>query len=361
MTTTDRRAGLLAGLGGVVAALALVEVASGFIQGWYTPLFTDIARNLGIHDADVNWFEAAQLMFSALAVPVLAKMGDLWGHKRILLASTAVTAVASFGVAFAPTFATYLVAWALQGAYVVWLPLEVAIIYLAARRVGAPDAPLITRRAAGTLVFALEGSVIVAALGAGAMAGAVALEVVLLVPAVVVTLCLAAIWFFVPATPASAQGRLDWIGVGLLTVSLGVLMLGLTLVRILGPGSAWPWLAIAGAVAVLWPAMPTPTVAGVAASGGLLIGSTREFAGFDRSTTLAGIEAVARHARRIMPALATVNIIRTFAGLRPYTPDGLPIHGPVMELPGLIMAAGHEGDGIALAPVTGKKVAEFLK
>lgn len=253
MTTTDRRAGLLAGLGGVVAALALVEVASGFIQGWYTPLFTDIARNLGIHDADVNWFEAAQLMFSALAVPVLAKMGDLWGHKRILLASTAVTAVASFGVAFAPTFATYLVAWALQGAYVVWLPLEVAIIYLAARRVGAPDAPLITRRAAGTLVFALEGSVIVAALGAGAMAGAVALEVVLLVPAVVVTLCLAAIWFFVPATPASAQGRLDWIGVGLLTVSLGVLMLGLTLVRILGPGSAWPWLAIAGAVAVLWP------------------------------------------------------------------------------------------------------------
>ena len=95
--------------------------------------------------------------------------------------------------------------------------------------------------------------------------------------------------------------------------------------------------------------------------GGLLIGSTREFDGFDRSTTLAGIEAVARHARRIMPALATVNIIRTFAGLRPYTPDGLPILGPMMELPGLIMAAGHEGDGIALAPVTGKKVAEFLK
>ena len=62
-----------------------------------------------------------------------------------------------------------------------------------------------------------------------------------------------------------------------------------------------------------------------------------------------------------MPALAQVNIIRTFAGLRPYTPDGLPILGPLAELPGLIMAAGHEGDGIALAPVTGKKVAEGLK
>ena len=97
------------------------------------------------------------------------------------------------------------------------------------------------------------------------------------------------------------------------------------------------------------------------AHGSLLIGSTREFAGFDRKTTLAGIEAVAQHARRILPALAKVNIIRTFAGLRPHTPDGLPILGPVDGLPGLIMAAGHEGDGIALAPITGQKVAEYLK
>ena len=96
------------------------------------------------------------------------------------------------------------------------------------------------------------------------------------------------------------------------------------------------------------------------AHGSLLIGSTREFAGFDRKTTLAGIEAVAQHARRILPALAKVNIIRTFAGLRPHTPDGLPILGPVDGLPGLIMAAGHEGDGIALAPITGQKVAEYL-
>ena len=86
-----------------------------------------------------------------------------------------------------------------------------------------------------------------------------------------------------------------------------------------------------------------------------------DFAGFDRRTTLAGIEAVARHARRILPALANVNVIRTFSGLRPYTPTGLPFLGPVAELPGLVMAAGHEGDGIALAPVTGKKVAEYLK
>ena len=57
-TGAPRRAG---GLAAVVGVLAFVEFTSGIIQGYYTPLFTDIARSLGIHDADVNWLEAAQL------------------------------------------------------------------------------------------------------------------------------------------------------------------------------------------------------------------------------------------------------------------------------------------------------------
>jgi sarcosine oxidase subunit beta len=67
-----------------------------------------------------------------------------------------------------------------------------------------------------------------------------------------------------------------------------------------------------------------------------------------------------RHAVNILPALNKVHVIRSFAGLRPYTPDGMPILGPVEGLAGLVMAAGHEGDGIALAPITGKMIAEFI-
>lgn len=62
-------------LGPVVLFLVLVEITSGILQGYHTPILTDIARNLGIADGDVNWFEAAQLMFSALAVPVLSRLG----------------------------------------------------------------------------------------------------------------------------------------------------------------------------------------------------------------------------------------------------------------------------------------------
>jgi sarcosine oxidase subunit beta len=61
-----------------------------------------------------------------------------------------------------------------------------------------------------------------------------------------------------------------------------------------------------------------------------------------------------------VPALKDISIIRSFAGLRPYTPDGLPILGEVENLKGFIMAAGHEGDGIALSAITGRIISEII-
>ena len=56
----------------LVGFLAAVEIASGVLQGYYTPIYSDIADHLRIADGDVNWFEAVQLIVSALAVPVLS-------------------------------------------------------------------------------------------------------------------------------------------------------------------------------------------------------------------------------------------------------------------------------------------------
>jgi sarcosine oxidase subunit beta len=95
-------------------------------------------------------------------------------------------------------------------------------------------------------------------------------------------------------------------------------------------------------------------------SGNILIGSTREFVGFDRRTTFEGIRTIARRIVPVVPALARVPVIRTFGGLRPYTPDGLPILGRVAGLEGFIMAAGHEGDGIALSAITGELIADLI-
>ena len=95
-------------------------------------------------------------------------------------------------------------------------------------------------------------------------------------------------------------------------------------------------------------------------NGNLLLGSTREFVGFNKENTLEGIKKIIIQTAGLLPVLKTFQVIRTFAGLRPYTPDGLPLLGPVKSLEGFIMAAGHEGDGIALSPITGDLMAQML-
>ncbi|WP_460774300.1 MFS transporter [Microbacterium sp. GXF7504] len=229
----------LGALAGVVGFLAFVEFTSGVLQGYYTPMLTDIARHLGIHDADVNWLEGAQLMLSALVVPVLAKLGDMVGHKRMLLVSTAATAAASLVLPFTDSFAVFLIAWALQGFYVVWLPLEIALIWSRSRTMAART--VITARAAGLLVAALEGGAIAGALIGGALVDVLPLSVVLLVPALLVVVCFVVVLFGVKESPNPAGGRLDTVGFVLITLALLAFTGGLSLLRINGPGDVLSW------------------------------------------------------------------------------------------------------------------------
>ena len=257
-------ASALRSLASVVGFLVCVEVASGVLQGYYTPIYKDIAGHLDIQTASVNWFEAAQLVVSALAVPLLARLGDLVGARTVLLVSTALTAAGSWVLALAPGFTTFLVGFAVQGAYVVWLPMEVAIVFRRASGTGRRD--VLTRRAAAILVGALELSVIVGALTSGAIVGATSMTVVLMIPAVVVTAVLVVIWFGIERDPPRVRGGLDVGGLALICAVLGLVMGGLIAIRLQGPGSPLGWLLIAAGLATTWPfvryeaAQPEPLV-----------------------------------------------------------------------------------------------------
>ena len=96
------------------------------------------------------------------------------------------------------------------------------------------------------------------------------------------------------------------------------------------------------------------------ASGNILLGSTREFAGFDNNTTPEAINAIAKNAINYIPWIEDLDVIRSFAGLRPYSPDGLPILGTVKGVKGFFIATGHSGDGVCLAPITGKLMSELV-
>jgi MFS family permease len=254
MTTAERAAQPIKpvhGLVAIVGFLVCVEIASGVLQGYYTPVFTDIANHLGIADADVNWFEAAQLVVSALVVPPLARLGDLVGHKKVLLLSTAVTAVGSWILVVAPSFTTFLIGWAVQGAYVVWLPLEIAIIHR--RTADSGRQALLTRRAAAILVGALELSVIIGALTSGALVEATSMAFLLALPAIVVTAVFFVIWFGIEDAPGVATGGYDWAGLVLISVAIGLVMGGLIAIRVQGPGSVLAWLLVLLGLAALVP------------------------------------------------------------------------------------------------------------
>src|SRR3954447_15771752 len=94
-------------------------------------------------------------------------------------------------------------------------------------------------------------------------------------------------------------------------------------------------------------------------SGTALLGSSRQHVGFDREVDLSVAGAIARRAARFFPVLNNARALRVYSGLRPLTPDHVPIIGPFAQAPNLCVATGHEGAGIGLAPATGELVAAW--
>jgi len=93
--------------------------------------------------------------------------------------------------------------------------------------------------------------------------------------------------------------------------------------------------------------------------GRVIAGSTLEFAGFEKHVTAEGLHRILSLAMELCPALGPAPVQETWAGFRPYTDDHLPILG-AGPLPGLFLATGHFRNGILLAPVTAKLVAEVV-
>lgn len=95
-------------------------------------------------------------------------------------------------------------------------------------------------------------------------------------------------------------------------------------------------------------------------SQNFLLGSSRQFVGFDDRVDIHVVRTIARRALRFFPKIDDFNMIRTYTGFRPWTEDHLPIISAVEEVPGFYIAAGHEGDGISLAAITGKLIEQLI-
>jgi len=93
--------------------------------------------------------------------------------------------------------------------------------------------------------------------------------------------------------------------------------------------------------------------------GRIIAGSTVERTGFDHDVTAGGVQLILREVMKMVPGLETARIEETWAGLRPDSPDHLPIIGPT-DVEGLLIATGHFRSGVLLAPVTARMIREWV-
>jgi glycine oxidase len=93
--------------------------------------------------------------------------------------------------------------------------------------------------------------------------------------------------------------------------------------------------------------------------GRILAGATVEHVGFDRSVTPGGLRKIFAAAIELVPDLESARIEETWAGLRPDSPDHLPILGPT-DVDGLLFATGHFRSGVLLAPLTARLIREWI-
>jgi glycine oxidase len=95
-------------------------------------------------------------------------------------------------------------------------------------------------------------------------------------------------------------------------------------------------------------------------NGGLIVGSTVEYVGFEKTVTLDGVRHLSELTLTLLPGLAQQPFARAWTGFRPHAKDGLPLIGPLVGLDGLSIATGHFRNGILLGPLTGLLVAEMI-
>lgn len=205
----------------VVGFLIFCELASGFTQGFYPPLLKDFAIHLGVTDADITWFLTVQTLAAAVCVPLLSKLGDIFGHRRLLRIAIVSVLVGTLITALVPSYPVVLAGRVLVGPLAVWLPLEIALVH---NRITGDQA----RKAIGFLVTFLTGGAILGTFAAGGISLiSPDITITMLAPVVLVLVSAYAVFFKVPESSSRTATRIDYLGFAGIAVFMIAALVGL--------------------------------------------------------------------------------------------------------------------------------------
>ncbi|WP_030571604.1 MFS transporter [Streptomyces aureocirculatus] len=246
----DAAARAARGTRGVVPVLAFAGIVVAVMQTLLVPVIKDLPALLGTEPSNATWVMTSTLLAGAVSTPIMGRLGDLFGKRRMLLTSLAVMVVGSLVCAFTDDLLVMIVGRALQGFAMGAIPLGIGLM--------RDELP---REKLGSAMALMSSSI---GVGGGLALPAAALvaqhtdwHALFFGAAGLGVLAMALIVFFVPESPLRAQGTFDVLGALGLSAGLVLFLLPIT------KGSDWGWgsgltlglFAAAAVVLVLWGVM----------------------------------------------------------------------------------------------------------
>lgn len=212
----------------LVVYLSLGGLAFAVLQSLVAPALSTIGRDLDASTSSSSWIITAYLLSASVLTPILGRLGDMVGKRKVLIGVLLTMAAGTLLAALAPNLTVLIVARALQGAAGAILPLSIGAVR-----------DVLPREKVGVVVGLLS-----AIFGVGAGVGIVAAGPIVehlswhwlfWLPLVLVVVALLGAVFGMKESPVRTPGRLDGLGAGILSVGLVALLLAIS------KGQAWGW------------------------------------------------------------------------------------------------------------------------
>ncbi|TQS41355.1 MFS transporter [Cryptosporangium phraense] len=212
----------------LVLYLSLGGLAFAVLQSLVAPALSTIATDLDASTGDISWILTAYLLSASVLTPILGRLGDMIGKRKVLIAVLAVLAAGTLLAALAPNLIVLILARVLQGAAGAILPLSIGIVRdeLPRERVSVTVGLL-------SAIFGIGAGVGIVA--AGPIVENLSWHWLFWLPLVLVVVALIGVIFGMSESPVRTPGRLDVLGAAILSVSLVALLLAIS------KGESWGW------------------------------------------------------------------------------------------------------------------------
>jgi EmrB/QacA subfamily drug resistance transporter len=229
----------------IVLFLSLGGLSFATLQSLVAPALGTIGSDLGVATSDASWVLTAYLLSASVLTPILGRLGDMVGKRKVIIVVLALLLVGTVLAALAPNLGVLIVARVLQGAAGAVMPLSIGIVRdeLPRERVSVTIGLL-------SAIFGIGAGVGIVA--AGPIVEALSWHWLFWLPAILVAIALLGAIFGIPESTRRTPGRLDLVGTGILSVGLVALLLAI------GEGQKWGWgdgktvgLLVLGAVALV--------------------------------------------------------------------------------------------------------------